>query len=194
MSWRSRKPAASIATTSGARPERWRQSDVLNLASGAATPWRRCAFNGVRAGRRASDDGVTLSLAFIPSFVPSDCRKARQGFRDGQPPSSLSTPARASPRRLGPTPRVADVGHRGFGSAPRPAAAAPGSRERAPAGSETATSSSRGWSRGEPTPHRPYPLNTLRLKAFLQDGLLGKHSPGETSEVMFPLAPYLSVC
>ncbi len=129
-----------------------------------------------RGPARGGPDAGPAPLQNLPN--PSRCQRITVAG---------STIARASlqpvhtcdstPRRLGPTPRVADVGHRAFGSAPRPAAAVPGSRERAPAGSETATSSSRGRSRGEPTPHRPYPLNMLRLKASLQDGLLGKHRP-----------------
>lgn len=61
------------------------------------------------------------------------------------------------------------------GSAPRPAGVTPGSRERAPAASETATSSPRGGPRADSTHLPPYPPNATQLKAFLPDGLLGKH-------------------
>ncbi len=69
MSWRSRKPAASIATTSGAQPERLRQRDVLSPSRGAVTPWQECALMGVRAGLRPSASGVSLVSALAPRPV-----------------------------------------------------------------------------------------------------------------------------
>ncbi len=69
MSWRSRKPAASIATTSGTQPERVTQRDVLSPTHGAVTPWRGCLLSGVRAGLRPSASGFGLVSAFAPRPV-----------------------------------------------------------------------------------------------------------------------------
>jgi hypothetical protein len=115
---------------------------------------------------------------------PSRCHRITvAGPTIARPPSSPSTAAREPPRRLGPTYRAVDLGHHVSGSAPRSAIAAPDSRERVPAASGAATSSSPGGPRGDSTRLRPYRLNTLRLKASLQDELFGKHK-GTLGEAM----------
>jgi hypothetical protein len=86
MLWRSRKPAASIATTSGTQPDRVKQRDVLSPTRGAVTPWRGCVLTGIRAGLRPSASGFSLVSAFAPRPV-------------GRAHGVLGTD-RAGPRRL----------------------------------------------------------------------------------------------